>query len=442
MSEDRIDGYLLEVMRGCWEAALPAPVEALARDLLLDTLGCAIAGAGEPEVRALARALGAHDPGPLRFPGLAEGLTSLGLATWFAAASCWHEACEGLPTAHGRPGLHALPAVLGPALARPTRLDAVLRALIAGYEVGGRLGAICRIRPGMHVDGTWGSFAAAAALARLLGLTPEQCLGALNHAACHMPFSLYRPIAAGSTARNAYPGHGARHGAMSVLAAQAGLAGPAGSITAMAELALGRAAPDLGAPPGAWVLAEGYLKSYPAVKHAHYGVAVAEAFHAARPFDAAGIERVNLDIYAEAITYCGNRRPETAIAAQFSLSYCLAWSLLHGRLVPAAFSPASLGDPAIRALEARIVVRQDAALTAAGLRGARVSVEGGGRRWEGSVSAVKGDPADRLGRTELVGKFRAFAVPVIGGAACEAIAGLVLDGAAGAVFALPDVQAM
>ena len=31
------------------------------------------------------------------------------------------------------------------------------------------MGMVCRIRPGMHVDGTWGAFGAAAAVCRLLG---------------------------------------------------------------------------------------------------------------------------------------------------------------------------------------------------------------------------------------------------------------------------------
>ena len=93
---------------------------------------------------------------------------------------------------------------------------------------------VCRVRSGMHVDGTWGSFAAA----HLFGATPNQALAALNHVACHMPFSLYWPIAAGSTMRNPYPGHGAAYGMAAAVASLAGLGGPPGSITEMARPAL------------------------------------------------------------------------------------------------------------------------------------------------------------------------------------------------------------
>ena len=436
MSVERIDAYLLDVLDSCLDRPLPAHIEQLARHLLLDTLGCAIAAAAEPELAEWARLLAAYDAGPLRFPGLDPALGSDGLAQWFAAAACWHEACEGLPSAHGRPGLHALPALLGPALARSASLDEILCALVVGYEVGGRLGAICRIGPGMHVDGTWGCFAAAAAYAGLLGLSPKQTLDALNHAACHMPWSLYRPIATGSTARNAYAGHGARHGVASVHAALAGLSGPPGSVAAMTELALGRSSPELAAPPGTWVITDGYLKLYPAVKHAHYGAAAAEACHAECPFGPDAIDRVTLDIYGEAITYCGNRGPATAIAAQFSLSYCLAWSLTHGRLTPAAFRAASLADPLVRRLEAIVAIREDPALTRAGRRGAALTVGAGTTSWRREIHSLKGDAADRLTRGDLVGKFLDFATPVIGKPRCQGIIDLVLDGAPDSTFAL------
>ncbi len=436
MSPDRIDTYLLAVLHDIWQAPVPPQVEGLARELLLDTLGCAIAGSAEPELQDWAVHLASYDPGALRFPGIHSGLTSGGLAQWFAAAACWHEACEGLASAHGRPGLHALSAIIGPALARPTSLAALLEALIAGYEIGGRLGAICRIKPGMHVDGTWGSFAAAAAFARRQGLSPEQTLSALNHAACHMPFSLYRTIPAGSMARNAYAGHGAHHGVASVLAAISGLFGPPGGVAAMTDLALGTQTPELAAPPGQWLIAEGYLKLYPSVKHTHYGVTAAEAFVRERPFPPNTIERVTLSIYAEARTYCGNRQPTTAIAAQFSLSYCLAWTILYGRLAPAAFRADSLQDPAVRRLEMRVDVVDNPSLTAAGERGAILRVEAAGSIWEHRIGLIKGDPGYRLSREDLVGKFHDFAGPVIGEEACKELVRQILEGGRETTFHL------
>lgn len=433
-----LDIWLRGVLVWLAEAPPDAAVEQKARLLLLDTLGCAIAGMAEPEVRALARHISDADPGALRLPGLEHGLTADGMARVFAAASCWHEACEGLASAHGRPGLHALPAVLGPALRRGASLGAVLDALVAGCEIGGRLGAICRIRPGMHVDGTWGSFAAVAAYARLLGLGVDATMGALDHAACHMPFSLYRPITLGSTARNAYVGHGAVHGVASVLASLAGMEGPPGSLQAMAGLALG-IAPDAlpaAAPAGAWLLPQGYLKKYPAVKHVHYGAAAAEAFHAEAPFPAAAIDDIALHIYEEAQVYCANRAPRTAIQAQFSLTYGAAWSLLHGTLVPRAYAATAFADPDVARLESLLRVVPEASLGKDGARACILRISAGAQRWERRIDTVLGDPQHPMSRADVLAKFTAYAAPVIGDPAAVTLAAHALDGGRDEIFRL------
>ena len=423
MSAAGLESALLSVLRWLWATpplADPA-VEARARELLLDTIGCAIAGSAEPKVAALWAQIARVDPGGAGLPGTPHALSASGFARAFAAAACWHEACEGLASAHGRPGLHAIPAVLGPAMALGASLGSVLDTVVAGYEIGGRLGAVCRIRPGMHVDGTWGSFGAAAAASRLLGASPEVALAALNHAACHLPFSLYFPIAAGSTARNAYPGHGAAHGLASALASQAGLSGPPGSIGEFLRLALDLRAAEV-APAGRILLLEGYLKPYPAVRHVHYGALAAEAWRETEPDRITGI---TLDIYEEAVTYCGNRAPATAIQAQFSLSYGVARTLAHGRLDPAAYTAAALADPLVRRLEAMVALRPDPAAEG---RSCTLAVTTADGTWRRAVDRVPGDPGFPMTRPEVLSKFLAYAAPVIGRAHAATIAARLLDG--------------
>lgn len=431
-----LDAEVLAVLRWAWTATpmANATVAARARELLLDTLGCAIAGTAAPEVADLARQTASVDPGPLDMPGLPCSLSTNAFASLFATAACWHEACEGLAAAHGRPGLHAIPAALAPALLRAAPLGTLLDAVVAGYEVGGRLGMVCRIRPGMHVDGTWGSFAAATAAARMLGASSDQAAAALDHAACHMPFSLYWPIPAGSTARNTYAGHGATHGLASAIAALAGLGGPPGSIAEMARLALGLD-PGPMPPPGRWLLLDGYLKRYPAVRHVHYGALAAETWHAAAAapaftpaFTPDTITAIDLHIYDEALTYCGNRAPATAIQAQFSLTYGLAAALAHGRLGPASYTEAAMSDPLVRRLEALISLRPDPAMTAAGRRGCVLTVTSGDHVWRHQVDTVPGDPATPMDRTEIQAKFEAYAAPVLGTRHAQAIAVRLLDG--------------
>ena len=437
-----LDADLLAVLRWLWTAApmTDAALAARTRELLLDTLGCAIAGTAAPEVAELARHTALLDPGPLHLPSLPHGLSATAFASLFATAACWHEACEGLAAAHGRPGLHAIPAALALALLRATPLGTLLDAIAAGYEVGGRLGMVCRIRPGMHVDGTWGSFAAAIATARMLGASSDQAASALAHAACHMPFSLYWPIQAGSTARNAYAGHGATHGLASAVATLAGLGGPSGSMAEMARLALGLNPGPL-LPPGHWLLLDGYLKRYPAVRHVHYGALAAEAWHA-NPAAAAvtpdTITAIDLHIYDEALTYCGNRAPATAIQAQFSLSYGLASTLAHGRLDPSSYTEAALSDPRVQRLEALVSLHPDPAMTGAGRRGCTLTVTSGGTIWRHRVDTVPGDPGTPMSRAETQAKFEAYAAPILGTRHAQAIATRLLDGPLDAPVHLGD----
>ena len=427
-----LDDDVLQAVLWLWEAPPPDGVMARARELLLDTVGCAIAGTAEPEVAALFRLGAGMEPGAVRFPGVPDGMSVGAFTRGFAAAACWHEACEGLAVAHGRPGLHAIPAVLGLGLARGLTLGALLEAVCVGFEVGGRMGVVCRIRPGMHVDGTWGSFGAAAAVSRLMGASVAEAMGGLSHVACHMPFSLYWPIKAGSTARNAYPGHGAAHGAAAAVAGMAGLGGPAGSISEMLRRALGIEVAAEMPGVGRWLLLEGYLKPYPAVRHVHYGAAAAEEWRG----DAGAIDAIRLLTYPEAMTYCGNRAPETAIQAQFSLTYGVAHCLAYGGLNPAAYRAERLADPLVRRLEAMMVVEADPALAASGGRGGTLEVTMGAEVWRRRVDAVPGDAGMPMSRDQVRAKFMAYAAPVIGEAWAGAIARRVLQGALDAPFGL------
>ncbi|CAN0440759.1 unnamed protein product [Laminaria digitata] len=49
-------------------------------------------------------------------PGFPDGLTPSHFGQAMTIAACWDEACEGLALAHGRPGLHAVPAAVALAL--------------------------------------------------------------------------------------------------------------------------------------------------------------------------------------------------------------------------------------------------------------------------------------------------------------------------------------
>lgn len=405
-------------------------VETRARQLFLDTLGCMIAGMAKPSPRKLGVALWRIEPGPVTLTGV-SGSFSVSAGAYLAGlAACWGEACEGLPRAHGRPGLHSFAAALPLALQRNATLGETLTALVAGYEVAGRLGAVLRIKPGMHVDGTWGTFGAATAAARLMGLSPEITMQALRGAACQLPWSLYLPIQQGADIRNAYVGEAARRGIMQVLAAAADIGAPVGAIEVFNELALGAANDaSLLVDSGEWLLLEGYLKPFAAVRHVHYGAQAAIDWRrgADNP-DSRHIQSLTLSIYGEALTYCGNRAPVTPIQAQFSLSYGLASALVRGDLGPEAYDANALRDSEVRRLEALVSLVEDPVLTLNNERAATLTVMTKESLETITASQLPGDPGFPLTTARVEAKFLRYSTPIIGADRAAEIASAVLNG--------------
>ncbi|WP_439578898.1 MmgE/PrpD family protein [Elioraea sp.] len=391
--------------------------EAKARLLLLDTLGCAVAGLAHPRPRALAAALASWMPGPVQLAGAA--LSRAGAAAVLAASACWDEANEGLARAHGRPGLPVAPLALA-ALADGATLGEAVAAYALGYEVAGRAGELWRIRPGMHVDGSWHALGAATAAARLAGGDAATCARAVRLASCQVPFALYAPIAAGMDGRNSYPAHAALLGALAGAAAVARMDAPAGWFDEARRIALGLEG-GAAEPPDTWLLEEAYLKPYAGVRHAHYAAAAAQALRVRT--GPRRVARVRLSTYGEALRYAGNRAPRAAITAQFSLSWAVAATLTQGDLGPAAYTDAALGDPALRALEASVELVEDGSHPG---RFATLTVTlDDGTVEEETVTSAVGDPDRPMTAEQAEAKFRRFAAG-LGEARAAAIAELLL----------------
>lgn len=397
------------------------------RLLLADSLGCMIAGLGHARPRAFAEGLATAMPGAIRLHGVAAGLSPAGAAAALAAAMCWDEANEGLARAHGRPGLAVAPLCIAALAEGRATLGGALAAYALGYEVAARAGEAWRIRPGMHVDGSWHALGAAAAAARLAGGDAAAAARAVRLAGCQVPFAMYAPIAAGMDGRNTYPAHAALLGTLVAAAAMAGMDAPDDGFAQARRAALGLESDAAPAPPGRWLLEEAYIKPFAGVRHAHYAAAAALA--AGVPHRA--VRAVRLATYAEALRYAANRAPASAISAQFSLSWAVAAALVQGDLGPAAYAGAALADPAMRRIEAMVELAEDPALTAAGRRGAEVTLAlADGTTRTARADRVPGDPDQPMQDAAVRAKVLRYAAPALGEAAAQAALAAILDGAA------------
>ena len=367
--------------------------------MLLDTIGCILAGRQSAELRTLEQVFARIESGPFRFPH-GTSLSTQAAAAVGAIASTWDEGCEGLAYAHGRPALPVVGALLPLALARDASLDDLLEALIAGYEVGARMGGWLRIRPGMHVDGNWPGLGVAAAVARLLGLPAERTLTAINIAACQLPTSLYLPITTGDNARNTYIAHSAWLGALAAYSAAAGITASDEVLPYYAQ-EFARAAEKVPAP-GHWFLLDAYFKLHACVRHAHYGIEAACRIREALGGGTQGISAIRLRVYEEAITYAGNRAPRAPIQAQFSLSFGVAAGLRFGGLEADTYRAPKFDDAELRRLESLVVVEADRTMTG---RAAALMVTANGKEHHARCEHVPGDADMPIASGGIVAKF-------------------------------------
>lgn len=396
-----------------------------ARLLLLDTLGCALAGRRAPEVRALEAALAGTDAGGIRLPG-GPALGARAATQILAAAATWDEACEGHPLAHGRPGIPAIAALLPLGLQRDATYGEVLGALVLGYEVGTRIGGWLRLPPGIHADGNWPGIGVAAAVAKLIGLDAAGIAAAIDTAACQLPYSLYLPVRSGLTVRNLYLAHSAALGTDAAFAAQAGFGAPADALEHYAE----HYCPAEARPPppaGEDLILGAYLKPFAAVRHVHYGAIAARRLRG-EAGDTRAIRDAELAVYEEAITYCGNRDPRTPLAAQFSLTFGVAAMLRFGVLDATCYDEPAFSDPELRRLEKRVRVVRDADLSMRRQRGAKLSLDAGRALSTAVDNADPGLYLDAGGATE---KFLNNAHAVLGEGKARAFCRALLTAADG-----------
>ena len=397
-----------------------------ARLILLDTIGCMLAGREAPEVMVFEENYSALESGPFTFPG-GRRLSLMAAAQVGAMAATWDEACEGHAYAHGRPGVPAVAALLPLAVASERGLDATIDALALAYEVGARAGGWLRIRPGMHVDGVWPALGVAAGVARLIGLDAHGIARAIDIAACQLPASIYLPVTHGKTARNTYLAHSASLGMQAAFSAQAAITAPDDALAYYAANFSAAAPGELPAPREDLIL-DAYIKPHAAVRHVHYGAEMARSARdelgngagagagAGNPATSAapllisttGITRITLATYREATIYCGNRAPQTPIQAQFSLSFGIAAMLRFGVLDSSVYRRDKFEDPELRRLEALVEISIDRALEDQGKRGGSLMISNGYKDIERDVRAIPGDASMPLSAEEVAAKFMRY----------------------------------
>ena len=394
---------------------IPDHVRAHAGLILADTLGAILAGQAQPEVQAMAARYAAGGV-PLLGTRLAAPVPMAAFLTGFAGTAV--ELDEGNYPAGGHPAIHAVAPALAEAAARDASGEALLTAVIAGYEAGSRVGHAMRLRPAAHPHGTWGVIGAAAAVASLRGHDGARLQAALELAASLGLATSATASLRGGSVRNAYAGAAAQNGVLAVDLLEAGVTGEPGGIPVVFGEVIGSAfdMAAYAAGQGRWFILESFLKRVSCCRETQGALEAVELLLAEGRIDPGQVAAIEVATFASA-ALLAERAPVAPIAGRFSIPFTVATRILRGHAWIEAFSAEAIADPATRALAAKVTVTEDPSYTARlpGERLCRLTLRlADGSRRERVVCGTPGDPDRPLPEPALREKFRRSVEPTHG----------------------------
>jgi 2-methylcitrate dehydratase PrpD len=423
-------GALAECAIGVRQGDVGAALEAAARTAFVDWLGVTIGGSDQPIVTALLDGL-EPGSGPSRVVGRSlRAVPSLAALVNGSAAHVL-ELDDIYSPGLFHPGAPVIAAALAVADQHDVTFGRLLRAVIVGYEVGGRLSA--DLGPShyrhWHTTGTAGAVAAAAAAADVVELDATRLAHALALAATTTG-GLQQTFRSDAAGKPLHAGAAAQAGVVAVAAARGGISGaadvlegPAGFAAATGtttDWAVSRSGPDT-----PLVIERITVKPYPCCGHTFAAIDAALALRV-QGVSLEDVEQVVVETYATAVATAGIAAPRTDAERRFSLAHLVSAALALGP--DGMFSAAAPADPAVDRLvpRVRLVVDEQYDERFPARRGARVQlVLTGGQRLSVDVPDRSGSPERPLSADRLADKFVSTAAPVLGERARAAYAALL-----------------
>lgn len=405
----------------------------LAKRCVLDGLAVALAGSEQPGMAPIAAYIESiGGTGQARLLGNSHRRVPAHLAALWAGtaghAMDWDD--TQLAEGPGRPYGLLMHPTMPPLVAALTLADLVtaetggkidgkrlLTAFTAGFEVGCKIAEA--INPdhymrGFHTSGTIGTFAAAAAAAKMLQLDEEATARALGLAA-----SMASGIRAGfgTMTKPMHVGRAAENGVTAALLARFGMsanpealdgrwgyiaiAGPGGE-PALVNGRFGR--PHSMQSPGV------SIKPYPSGVLTHPSMDAMLFLMRDKRLTSEDIETVTLKAGSNVLGPIRFRVAKTELEGKFSFAFLLSAIILRGRAGKAEFTDEFVMSDACQAMQNRIDTRFDQSIEDRGWDRIRSKIEivtKDGRRLERwADEAYRGGPHNPLSDSELEAKFR------------------------------------
>jgi 2-methylcitrate dehydratase PrpD len=346
---------------------------------------------------------------------------------------------------HARGSIHPSAPIVPAAFAAAEMAGAhgrdIVAGIVAGYEVQIRLSIALKpsehYARGFHPTATCGVFGAAAAAARVFGLSPEQVADAFglcgSQAAGSMQFLLD-----GAWNKPYHTGYAAMGGLIAASFAAEGFRGAGEALEGKAGF-LNAYAPD--ADPQAaiaglgdkWETMDIAVKPYPSCRYGHAAMDALIELRAANDIDYAEIESVEVGLPRTGWNLIGDpesdkQSPENYVDGQFSMPFVAAVALRDGKMGWDSYEP-HLKDQDTLALCKRIrsVVDSEVEAQFPAHMGGIVRVHTGRGKFEKMVVIARGEPQNFLSAAEMRGKFDDLTAPYLSESDRDALAGALLD---------------
>ncbi len=407
---------LADYMHGLDVARLSAVHIDHAQLVISDTLGTILGGAPLPEIRALhgqSASLGGN--GPCTIIGGSASVAAPAAAMINTMAGISLELDEGSQFATNHPAIHILPAALAVGEAEKSSGQALITALVGGYEIAARIGRATRLRKPVHPFGTHAICGAAAASAKLMGLDPPHIAAAIEIAAGLAISSSQTAANAGASVRNAAAGATAANGVTAAILARAGVTGEAAALEKVFGEILGDGFKTEGICEGlgddAPFIMRNYFKIYACSRWNHAPIEAAQVACGGKRFAARDIAAVTVWTYSPA-TRLNWQEPANGYAAKHSIPYNVAAQIARGVNDLSAYTDDAVNDANVRALALKTTVIEDPEFTALvpDVRAARVDITlTGGDVLSGTVHRARGGFDNPFAGGVLMAKFRTLA---------------------------------
>jgi 2-methylcitrate dehydratase PrpD len=335
---------------------LPMDVVHEAKRALLNIVGCALGGSTHPAVEIAIDALGFYAGKPTsQVLGRTERFDPLFASVLNGISSHVHDYDDTLPRNYIHASSPVASALFAYASMNPVRGQDFLHAFVLGFEVISRIGDAtypAHYQAGWHSTATIGVFGAAAAIGRLLRLTPLQMTYAIGLAATQA--AGIREMF-GTMAKTLHPGRSAQSGYMAALLAQKNftaalqpIEGPRGFAAVQSSTYdLSKITRNIG---DEFALRFNTYKPFPCGIVIHPTIDACIQLRDKYKIEGKDVAEIDLRVAPLVKDLCNKRVLREALESKFSIYHAAAIGLERGKGGLAEFTDEAINDPALKRL--------------------------------------------------------------------------------------------